>query len=298
MSTLLLFGARGQVGDELARALPALGEVVVPDRSSYDFTHPQTLRRIVEAARPDVVVSAAAYTAVDRAETESALAEAVNAEAPGHLAAAARDCGALLVHYSTDYVFDGMKADAYREDDAPNPLGVYGRTKLAGDDAIRSSGADHIIFRTSWVYSARGHNFLLTILKLGEEREQLRVVADQIGAPTWAREIAKATAAAVTMDLERRRSGGFTSAVINLTASGETTWHGFARAIVEGARARSAPVTCREVLPISTAEYPTAARRPANSRLSGEKLRERYGLALPDWSDSLERCLDELFAPR
>ena len=298
MSRLLLFGAHGQVGDALAHTLPALGQVIVPERSGYDFTRPHTLRDAVAAAKPDVIVNAAAYTAVDKAEADAAVAAAVNAEAPAQLAAAARACGALLVHYSTDYVFDGTRAGPYREDDAPNPLGVYGRTKLAGEEAIRSSGADHLIFRTSWVYAARGQNFLLTILRLARERGELRVVADQVGAPTWAREIARATTAAIAMDLERRRGGDFTSAMVNLTASGATSWHGFARAIVEGARARGEALKCREVLPISTADYPTPALRPANSRLSGEKLRKRYGLALPDWNDSLQLCLDEMYPAR
>ena len=292
----MLFGASGQVGHELARALPAIGDVVIPDRASYDLAKPHTLRAAVDAARPDVVVNAAAFTAVDKAETEATIAAAANAEAPAQLAAGAAACGALLVHYSTDYVFDGTKPAPYSEDDAPNPLGVYGRTKLAGEEAIRSSGADHLIFRTSWVYAARGHNFLLTMLRLAAEREQLRVVGDQIGAPTWARDIAEGTVAALKIDLGRRRSGRFESATLNLTASGATSWHGFAAAIVAGARARGAKLECREVVRIGTADYPTPARRPANSRLSGEKLRERYGLVLPQWDESLGRCLDEIFA--
>ena len=298
MSRLLLLGANGQIGHALALALPRIGELVVPDRASYDLAKPDTLRNVVDTVQPDVIVNAAAYTAVDRAESEGTAAAAANAEAPACLAAAAKSHHALLVHYSTDYVFDGAGAQPYDENDAPAPLGVYGRTKLAGEDAIRASGAEHLIFRTSWVYGARGRNFLLTVLALAREHERLRIVADQIGAPTWARDIAEATAAALAVDLERRRSGGFASATLNMTASGETSWHGFAGAIVAGAKARGAPLECREVQAISTSEYPSTARRPANSRLSGERLRQRYGLTLPAWNDSLERCLDELFPPR
>lgn len=295
MTRLLLLGVNGQVGHELARTLAPLGEVAIPDRSRYDFADPSTLAAVVADTRPHVVVNAAAYTAVDRAEADVATATAVNAEAPGHLARAAKACGALLVHYSTDYVFDGTKATPYGEDDTPHPMGVYGRTKLEGENAIRASGAEHVIFRTSWVYSARGQNFLLTVLRLAAEREQLRVVADQIGAPTWARTIAETTAAALTRDLARRVSGGFESAVVHLAAAGATSWHGFASAIVAGARARGATLACREVLPISTADYPTAARRPANSRLAGQMLRLRYGITLPAWDAALAACLDEIF---
>ena len=292
MTTLLLLGASGQIGHELARTLEPLGNVVIPPRTSYDFTDPDSLRALVDAARPDAIVNAAAYTAVDRAESDPSAATALNAEAPARLALAAKACGALLVHYSTDYVFDGAKSTPYDEDDAPSPRSVYGRTKLAGEHAIRASGADHLVFRTSWVYSARGHNFLLTMLRLASEREALRVVDDQIGAPTWARTIAEATAAALVQELERRRA--FKSAILNLTASGATSWHGFASAIVAGARARGALIKSQEVVPIATADYPTAAQRPANSRLAGEKLRERYGLVLPAWQEALQLCLDEL----
>jgi dTDP-4-dehydrorhamnose reductase len=298
MTRLLLLGVNGQVGHELARTLAPLGELVVPDRSSYDFARPASLAVAVADAKPDIVVNAAAYTAVDRAESEASNATAVNAEAPASLARAAQSCGALLVHYSTDYVFDGSKAAPYDEDDTPAPLGVYGRTKLEGENAIRASGADHLIFRTSWVYSARGQNFLLTMLRLAAEREQLRVVADQIGAPTWARTIAAATASALTYDLARRRRGEFESGVFHLTASGATSWHGFATAIIAGARARGATLACREVIPISTAEYPTPARRPGNSRLAGERFRLRYGVRVPAWDEALNTCLDEVLGPR
>jgi dTDP-4-dehydrorhamnose reductase len=231
---------------------------------------------------------------VDKAEDETALATAVNAEAPGELAKAARRHGALLVHYSTDYVFDGRQHSPYRETDPTGPLGAYGRSKLAGEEAVAASGADYVIFRTSWVYAARGKNFLLTMLRLAGEREQLRVVADQFGAPTWARLIAETTALAVQQDLTRRREGAFDSVVVNLTAAGATNWHGFASAIVAAARERGMPMQCQEVLPITTAEYPLPSPRPANSRLDGSRLAQRYGLEMPAWEWCLHLCMDEL----
>jgi dTDP-4-dehydrorhamnose reductase len=232
---------------------------------------------------------------VDLAEDEPNLAMTINGRAPGTLAVAARRCGALLVHYSTDYVFDGSKPGAYTETDPPNPTSEYGRTKLAGEEAVRASGADYLIFRTSWVYAARGKNFLRTIARLAAEREQLRVVGDQFGAPTWARLIAEVTMLALRQDLGERKRGNFESALLNLTAGGETTWHGFASAIVAGARERGASLKCRDVAPITTAEYPLPAARPANSRLSGARLAERYGLDMPSWQHCTQLCLDEFF---
>ncbi len=295
MTTILLTGSTGQVGWELARTLMPLGQVVIPQRDRFDLAKPESLAALVDHIRPDVIVNAAAYTAVDKAEEETELAQAINAAAPAELAKAARRHGALLVHYSTDYVFDGKKTAAYTEDDTPNPASSYGRSKLAGEEAVRASGADHLIFRTSWVYAARGKNFLKTILRLAGEREELRIVADQIGAPTWARLIAETTTLALQQDLARRKSSGFKSSTCNLTAAGETSWHGFASAIVNRAKAHGARLKCNAITPITTADYPLPAARPANSRLAGTRLRERYGLEMPGWDSSMQLCLAELF---
>jgi len=294
-SRILLIGSNGQVGWELARTLMPLGPVLIPERDQCDLARPDTLTALVNSLRPDVIVNAAAYTAVDKAEDETDLAMTVNARAPGALAAAAHRHSALLVHYSTDYVFDGTKVGAYSETDMPNPRSAYGRSKLAGEEAIRAAGADHLIFRTSWVFAARGKNFLRTILRLAGEREELRIVADQFGAPTWARLIAEVTALALGQELARKKNGGLESATFNLTAAGETSWHGFASAIIAAARARGAKLSCRTVVPITTAEYPLPAARPANSRLAGARLTERYALALPKWEDCMQLCLAELF---
>ena len=296
MTTILLTGASGQIGSALARTLAPLGCIVIAERGRFDLARPQTLGAEVAAIKPDVIVNAAAFTAVDNAEKESELAMAVNGQAPGELAAAARKLGALLVHYSTDYVFDGRKTGAYTEDDVPAPVSAYGRSKLAGEEAVRASGANYLIFRTSWVYAARGKNFLLTMLRLAAEREELRVVADQFGAPTWARLAAEVTAQALARDLPRVKVGGFDSGLFHLTAAGETTWHGFASAIVAHARDRGAAIKCRTVVPITTAEYPLPAARPLNSRLSGIRLAQRYGTRMPAWDESMRLCLAEFYA--
>jgi dTDP-4-dehydrorhamnose reductase len=296
MIRILLTGATGQVGWELARALAPLGEVSSPPRASLDLARPETVAAAVDLAQPDVIVNAAAYTAVDKAEEEPAVAMAVNADAPAELAKAARKHRALLVHYSTDYVFDGSKEGAYEEYDAPNPLSVYGRSKLAGDVAIRESGADHLIFRTSWVYASRGKNFLLTMLRLASEREQLRIVDDQTGAPTWSRLLAVSTGVALRQALAQRDQGKFASDVFNLAAGGEVSWYGFANAIIAALRKHGMPMQCREVLPITTADYPLPARRPANSRLSTAKVAKQYGLHLPEWERCMNLCLAEVIA--
>ena len=274
----LLTGPTGQVGWEVASRLAALGEVVALDRTALDLADGDAIRARVRELHPDVIVNAAAYTAVDRAESEPDRANAINATAPGVLAEEAKSLGALLVHYSTDYVFDGTKVAPYTEEDAPNPLSVYGHTKLAGERAIQASGCRHLILRTSWVYASRGHNFLLTMLKLGGERPELRVVDDQRGAPTWARDIAAAT---VTL-LAKPPNGLF-----HLTAAGETTWHGLACEIMR--LAGRTPVVHRT----RTAEYPTAARRPANSVLDNVRVRAA-GIVMPGWEQSLAKCLAEV----
>ena len=293
---ILLLGSSGQIGWELARTLMPVGHVIAPERSQFDLANPATLTTLIDASQPHVIVNAAAYTAVDKAEHETSLAMTVNGRAPGVLATAACRHGALLVHYSTEYVFDGAKTGAYSEADAPSPGSAYGRSKLSGEEAVRAAGADHLIFRTSWVYAARGKNFLRTILRLAGEREELRVVADQFGAPTWARLIAEVTALTLHKELARRESGESGSGTFNLTAAGDTTWHGFASAIVAAARARGARLKCRAVVPITTAEYPLPAPRPANSRLSGAKLAQRYALEMPGWDCCMQLCLAELFS--
>lgn len=287
---ILLTGRNGQVGWELQRALLPLGRVAAFGHAELDLTAAAAVRRRLDAVQPDVIVNAAAYTAVDKAEGEAHLAHAINAAAPALLAQEAKQRGALLIHYSTDYVFDGAKAAPYVETDPPHPLGAYGRGKLAGEEGIRAAACDHLIFRTSWVYSSRGSNFLRTILRLAAEREELRVVADQIGAPTWARLIAEATAHALKQSMQERKSATFKSGLFHLTAAGETSWHGFACAIVEGCGG----LRVKTVTPIATAEYPLPAARPANSRLDTAAFRARFGLALPDWETCLQLCLEEI----
>ena len=286
---ILLTGKNGQVGWELRRTLLPLGRVTAVGRAELDLTDAAAVRRALDENQPDVIVNAAAYTAVDKAETAPEEAAAINAAAPALLAQEAARRGALLIHYSTDYVYDGRKTAPYVETDPAQPLGVYGRSKLAGEAGIRATDADHLIFRTSWVYAARGANFLLTILRLAAEREELRIVADQIGAPTWARFIAEATAQTLRQAMRERRDGGFTSGLFHLVADGETSWHGFASAIV----AHRGGLRVKHITPITTADYPTPARRPANSRLATDALRARFGLALPDWRDCLQLCLEE-----
>ena len=298
MSKILLIGASGQIGWELARALLPLGTLIIADRTQFDLTRPHTLTGVIDAARPTIVINAAAYTSVDKAEEEQALAMTANVDAPAELAKAARRHGALFVHYSTDYVFDGRKQDSYIESDQTNPLSAYGRSKLAGECAVRDAGGDYLIFRTSWIYAARGKNFLRTMLRLTAEREQLRVVADQVGAPTWARVVAECTAMALKQDIVRRRIGRFASGLFHLTASGATSWHGFASAILAAANAQLVPVKCREIVPITTAEYPLPATRPANSRLQSALFAQRYGLLMPGWDTCMQLCLAELFERR
>ncbi|PAY99934.1 MAG: dTDP-4-dehydrorhamnose reductase [Spartobacteria bacterium AMD-G4] len=291
----LVTGANGQLGFELQRALAPLGEVVACGRDACDLSNPDSIRAAIRAAKPDMIFSAGAYTAVDKAESEPDLARAVNATAPGILGEEAAKLGALVFHYSTDYVFDGTKPSAYREEDATNPLGVYGKTKLVGEKALAASGAAHLIFRTSWVFGAHGKNFIKTILRLASSRDELRIVADQFGAPTGAALLADASA---HIAARYRRDGreNFPFGLYHLAASGETSWHSFARHIVAKAAAANSPLqaTIDRILPIPAAEYPTPAARPANSRLDTSKFRTVFGLHLPDWKHGVDQVLDVL----
>jgi dTDP-4-dehydrorhamnose reductase len=287
---ILLIGKNGQVGWELRRTLAPLAEVVAVDYPEINLTDTPALRQFVAGTRPAVVVNAAAYTAVDKAETETELCRQINAVAPGVLAGEAKKIGALMVHYSTDYVFDGAKTSPYVETDAPNPLGAYGRTKLEGDLAVKASGADHLIFRLCWVYGARGQNFMLTMQRLAREREKLRVVGDQFGCPTWSRMIAETTALALKQVLAGADASGF-NGEYHLAAAGQTDWHSFASRII--GLMPEAERKCRAVEKITTTEYPTPAKRPANSVLDCGKLQKTFGLRLPDWEASLRQVLDK-----
>jgi dTDP-4-dehydrorhamnose reductase len=292
---ILLTGATGQVGWELARTLMPVGEVIAVDRSQADLSDMNSLRTIVQRLKPNVIVNPAAYTAVDKAETEQALAFLINAEAPSILAEEANKIGAFLVHYSTDYVFDGTKSTPYLEDDATNPINVYGSSKLAGEQAIQSIANEYLILRTSWVYSSRGNNFLKTILRLATEREELKIIADQIGTPTWARLIAETTSHIVRQAMTERLTSNFNSGIYHLTSSGNTSWHGLAQKIVEKVREQGKVILKNKVLhPIPTTEYPLPAKRPANSRLSTIKLEQQFGLVLPSWDNALTLCMQEL----
>lgn len=292
MRRILLIGRNGQVGWELERSLAPLGDVSALDRGAMDLADPDSIRMGIRASRPAVVVNAAAYTAVDRAETEPELAMVVNGTAPGIIAEEAGRIGAMLVHYSTDYVFDGAKEGPYVEDDMPGALNVYGKTKLAGEEAIRSAGSRYIIFRTSWVYGTRGRNFLLTILRLLKERDVLEIVDDQFGAPTWSRMIAEATAQILARFM--RKGGGIAfsrkdSRIYHLSAGGFTSWHGFALAIAGHARPEG---HCR-IVPVPSESYRSAARRPRNSVMSSNRVFEDFGVRMPDWGVQLKLCLGD-----
>jgi len=290
---ILLLGKGGQVGWELQRSLAVAGEVVALDfDDGGDFTKPDALLARVQAEAPQVIVNAAAYTAVDKAESEPELARQINAKTPALLAIEARRTGAMLVHYSTDYVFDGSGSQARDEDAAFAPLNVYGATKAEAEDAIRASGCQHLILRTSWVYAARGGNFAKTMLRLAGERDQLKVIADQVGAPTGAELLADLT---VPM-LRAARVNPALIGTYNAVAGGETSWHEYARFVIEFARARGANIRVApdQVLAIPTSDYPTPAKRPLNSRLATGKLQQRFGLTLPHWRQGVERLLNEI----
>lgn len=283
---ILIIGRNGQVGSHLERELSGRHEVVALDRAGADLRDDTALRGAIGSARADVVINAAAYTAVDRAEQEPELAERCNAHAPGVMARAAADADAWFIHYSTDYVFDGSGRTPYREDSPTNPLGAYGASKLRGEQSVQAAGGRHIVFRTAWVYSLHGHNFLNTMLRLGREGRELRVVDDQHGSPTFAGAIAAATAGVLDR-LAPEHAG-----IFHMTCGGQTTWCGFARRIFEYAGLAQARVT-----PITTAEYPTPARRPAYSVLSNDRLRAVFGVEMPPWESALRSCLDAQRAP-
>lgn len=302
---ILLTGMNGQVGSELLSLLLTLGEVIAPDRHELDLLDRDNIRRVVRDVMPQLIVNAAAFTAVDAAETDESSAYAINASAPAVLAEEAKKIGAAIVHYSTDYVFDGSKATPYEESDPTGPINVYGKTKLAGEQAIRISGVSHLILRTAWVYATRGRNFMLTILRLATEREELRIVCDQIGAPTWSREIALGTTKILLDAVERSDTASLFSEIsgtYHMTAAGETNWSDFAKAILEeaggvskhipwlAAATRGRPLSTTRVTPITTAEYPTPASRPPYSVLSNSRLMRTFGFELANWRMQLQHC--------
>jgi dTDP-4-dehydrorhamnose reductase len=294
---ILLFGCNGQVGWELQRSLQTIGDVVACDFDSpmerrADFTDPTATYDLVRRVNPQMVVNAAAYTAVDKAESESDLARVVNATTPGVVAEAVHDCGALLIHYSTDYVYDGSGDGPRNEDATTGPLSVYGATKLEGEDLIRASGCRHIILRTSWVYAARGHNFIKTMLRLAADRDTLSVINDQVGAPTGADLLADVTA----LIGSRLAAGGGAAGTYHCVASGETNWFEYARFVVNWGRSNNLPIRVPDeaITPIPTSSYRTPARRPLNSRLSTDKLRKDFSINLPEWRRGVERVLSEI----
>jgi dTDP-4-dehydrorhamnose reductase len=290
---VLVTGASGQVGSEVVREMSQRATIIAHDRRTLDLAHPEQIAGRVREARPDVIVNCAAYTAVDRAETEVELAHQVNGIAPAVLAEEAKAVGAALIHFSTDYVFDGSKPDAYVEGDPPSPVNAYGATKLEGERAIAAAGGAFAILRTSWVYGPHGANFMLTMLRLAASRDELRVVDDQRGAPTSSRQLARVVKALLDGDdaLDKLREG---AGVYHATAAGSTTWCAFARAIFEAVARKDPAFRAPRVIPIATREYPTPARRPANSVLSCEKLAERFGIRIPPWHAGLEEAVSGL----
>lgn len=296
---ILLTGKTGQVGGEITTLLSRSADLIPMGRQELDLSKPVQIRKTIQDILPQVIINAAAYTDVASAETAQALAQSINADAPAIIAEEARKIGALLVNYSTDYVFDGKKHSPYEEDDVPNPLNVYGTTKLAGERAIQNAGAAYLILRTSWVYGTRGRNFMLTMLRLGKKPGELRIVNDQIGAPTWSREIAAVTVK-IVLELAQQGQDAFSaySALYHLTAAGQTSWYEFAKAIFEetsstisqppwlSALTLGSPVVPPRIVPISTAEFPTPAERPAYSVLSNQRVKQRLGIELPHWRES------------
>ena len=299
---ILLLGKNGQLGWELQRSLAPLGTLIALDRHSSegcgDLADLDGLAATVQALCPDVIVNAAAYTAVDKAESDVDLARRVNAEAPAVMARAALACGAWLVHYSTDYVFDGAGSHFRSEDEATGPLNVYGQTKLDGEDAIRTSGARYLILRTSWVHAARGGNFARTMLRLAAERERLTVVDDQFGAPTGADLLADLSAHMLRQVLVRPADASTLAGTYHAVAAGATSWHAYARHVIDWARRHGQTLAVREIAPVPASTFPTPARRPLNSRLSTKRLQRVFGLTPPPWQDGVERMLAEVIGPR
>jgi dTDP-4-dehydrorhamnose reductase len=304
---ILLTGKNGQVGFELQRSLAPLGEIVPVDQADCDLSNPDAIRQLVQTVKPDIIVNPAAHTAVDKAESEPALAQAINGVAPGIFGEEAAKLGALVVHYSTDYVFEGSKAGFYTEDDIPNPQSVYGKTKYAGEQALAASGARHLTFRTSWVFGAHGANFAKTMLRLAGEREGMKVVADQFGAPTSAALLADVTAQILGQYLRRTASPGkgipsghpdFPYGLYHLVAAGKTNWHEYAQAVVMAAQAAGRPLKLGpdDIQAITTAEYPLPAPRPANSCLDTTRLRETFRLTLPGWRQGLQHVMTQLLS--
>ncbi len=299
---ILITGECGQVGEALIRTLAPYGQIVAPTLAAFDLTDTEAIRRLMREVRPRWVVNAAAHTAVDKAESEPDLAFAINATAPRILAEEAKDIGAVVVHYSTDYIFDGTKATPYVESDPANPLNVYGRSKLAGEMALSASGAAYFTFRTSWVYGATGNNFVRSMLRLAREREHLRIVADQHGGPTWSFELARLTADVIGQmeRLAEQKACSLSEAVLPLsgvyhaTGSGETTWYGFAAQAIAELQKHEPGTKLASVEPIPTSEYPTPAKRPLNSMLDCSKLARVFGWRMPDWRDSLSLVVAEL----
>jgi dTDP-4-dehydrorhamnose reductase len=291
MNRILILGSKGQIAWELQVTLAALGHVIVLGSQDLDLINPDLIREKVQSIQPHIIVNAAAYTDVDKAESEPELCHSINAIAPGILAELAHQSQALLVHYSTDYIFDGLKTSPYLETDLPNPLGVYGASKLAGEQAIIQVGCPHLIFRTTWVYGNRGKNFLLTILRLAAERSELKIVADQVGAPTWSRMIAEATSQIL---VQCRQDWLGLQGVYNLSAAGRTSWYGFASQLINQYQLQNPAQTLaiQNILPISTSDYPTLVKRPANSVFDNCKVLIDFGVQLPDWNVSLGQILE------
>jgi dTDP-4-dehydrorhamnose reductase len=292
---ILLIGKNGQIGWELQRTLASLGDVIAVGRREIDLIDPDSIREVVREVRPELIINAAAYTAVDKAESEPDLAMAINGIAPGIMAEEAKRLSAAIIHYSTDYVFDGASNRPYVEDDAPNPVNVYGTTKLAGERAIQASGVPHLILRTSWVYGARGRNFLLTILKLAKEKNELKIVNDQIGAPTWCRLLAEVTSQMIAQHYSpvSRQAISEASGLYHVVPTGSVSWHGFATKIIEtvSGQVRHAPP---KLIPIPSSDYAVPAKRPLNSSMTSKKLGNAYGLTMPHWEKSLSLCMEEV----
>ena len=293
---ILIIGKNGQVGWELQRSLSPLGDLVCCDRKKLDMSDSENIRALVRDIKPDVIVNAAAYTAVDKAEEEVELATQINGVAPGVLADEARKINALLIHYSTDYVFNGASKSPYTETDIPDPINIYGESKLKGEFLIGQSNIDYVILRTSWVYASRGHNFLRSILRLAREREELNIVNDQIGSPTSARLIADVSAQIIWQSLSQRKNNTFKSGLYHLVSAGYVSWFGFASKIVEyaGKYIGEEHIELKRMLPIPTSEYPTPARRPLSSRLSTDKISTQFSIYMPNWEQQLKLCIQEL----